>query len=356
MNRNKKRVLVAMSGGVDSSVSAYLLKKQGYDVVGITMCLGVKESGRKRPTCCGPEAIKDAKKVCNKLGIPHYAMDFSKDLEKGVIDNFISEYLKGRTPNPCVDCNQNLKFGILLEKARLLGFDFLATGHYAKIEKGSILKRARDKIKDQSYFLYSIKKDALKSILFPLGNLTKNEVRDIARSAKLPVADKPQSQDICFIPGRNYHKFLSERINKRVKRGYILDLNNNILGEHKGAFFYTVGQRGGLGIGYKEPLYVLAVDAKKNQLVVGEKKDLKAKALVAGRVNLFVEKLPKETHVQIRYNQKEAKCKVFLRDNSRQIEVVFEKAQEAITPGQSAVLYDNDTVLGGGVIDKVVRR
>jgi len=245
-----------MSGGVDSSVAAYLLKKKGFDVAGVTMCLGVKESGRKKPACCGVEAINDAKRVAQKLDIPHYVMDFSGYLEKYVVRKFVSEYLNGKTPNPCVDCNTILKFDILLRKTLSLGFDYLATGHYAKIAKKNkkfLLKKAKDKIKDQSYFLYSIKKNNLKDILFPIGDFTKKEIRSIAKEAKLPVAEKKESQDICFISGKNYHGFISTRVGK-ISKGPIVDLDGKLLGEHKGAIFYTIGQRGGLGIGYKHPL------------------------------------------------------------------------------------------------------
>ena len=350
----KKKVLVAMSGGVDSSVTAFLLKKRGYEVAAITMCFGVKKIEKSKPACCGAEAIEDAKKVCRKLDIAHYVMDFSKSLEKEVISKFVSEYLEGRTPNPCVDCNKTLKFDILLKKALSLGFDFLATGHYARIgRKGKdfILKRAKDKTKDQSYFLYAIKKEALETILFPAGDFTKSEIRGIARKNNLPVADKPGSQDICFIPGKNYHDFIEERIGS-VRRGEILDLEGNILGDHKGAFFYTVGQRGGLGISHKQPLYVLSVDTKKNRLIVGEKKTLKAKGLIAEEVNVLVKKLSGKAFARIRYNQKEAECAI--KACGKNLKIIFEKKQEAITPGQSVVLYKGDTVLGGGVIEKVV--
>lgn len=351
-----KKILVAMSGGVDSSVSAYLLKEAGFKVTGATMCLGVKETSLKKPACCGPRAIEDAKKVCRKLKIPHYVMDFSKDLEKNVIDKFVKEYSSGKTPNPCVDCNRTLKFEILLKKALSLGFDFLATGHYARIEKkgkSHVLKKAKDSKKDQSYFLYPIKKDALQSILFPLGGLTKDEVRKIARNIGLPVAEKPQSQDICFIPEKNYHRFLSERMEKKISQGEILTLEGEVLGTHKGATFYTIGQRGGLGVGYRHPLYVLSIDAQKNRLVVGEKKDLNSKGLLATELNLLVGDLPKKVFAKIRYNQKEAKCTIF-RDKGK-IKAIFEKPQEAVTPGQSVVFYDKDVVLGGGIIEKAIK-
>ncbi|MFC1576521.1 tRNA 2-thiouridine(34) synthase MnmA [Candidatus Omnitrophota bacterium] len=363
----KKRVLVAMSGGVDSSVAAYLLKKDGFKVAGVTMCLGVKETGKEKPACCGPEAINDAKKVCRKLKIPHYVMDFSKQLEEEVIDKFITEYLSGRTPNPCVDCNRALKFGTLLEKALAMEFDFLATGHYAKLvssrilsagkgKKVFLLKRAKDRKKDQSYFLYAVKRDVLKSILFPLADLTKDEVRAIAKKASLPVAEKKESQDICFVAGGDRRKFFSERTEGTTKRGPIVTLEGNLLGEHNGAAFYTIGQRKGLGVGHRHPLYVLSADAEENKLVVGKKEDLTSHGLLAEKANLLVDELPRKAFVKIRYNQKKAKCTVFPRRNGESFELVFEEPQEAVTPGQSAVLYNGDVVLGGGVIEKVIRR
>lgn len=226
-----KKVLVAMSGGVDSSVATLLLKENGYDVTGVTMCLGVKNHDEKA-RCCGPQAIDDAKKVCYKLGIPHHTMDFSKELEEKVVSKFVSEYLKGKTPNPCVDCNRFLKFGLLLRKAIGMGFNFLATGHYAKIEKNNgklVLKKAKDKARDQSYFLYPIQKETLNSILFPLADLTKQEVRQIAKRANLSVADKPQSQDICFIQD-DYRRFLSQRITN-FEPGDIIDKKREYLGQ-----------------------------------------------------------------------------------------------------------------------------
>ena len=356
-----------MSGGVDSSVAAYLLKSKGFHTAGVTMCFGIKDAEGKKPRCCGAEAIEDAKKVCRKLKIPHYTLDFSKHLEKEVIERFVSEYIAGRTPNPCVDCNRHLKFDILLKKALALGFDFLATGHYARIAKtisasgtcpgrgnGYILKRAKDPDKDQSYFLYSVRKSALKSVLFPLGDFTKEEVRAIAKKAKLPVHDKPASQDICFIPDKGRHEFLSERVNRRMEIGPIVTLEGDFLGKHKGACFYTVGQRSGLGGGYKHPLYVLSVNAEENQLVVGKKDDLKSKALVAGEINILAPHLPKRVKAQIRYNQKKAECNISPRENGNKLKVIFKEAQEAVAPGQSVVFYDGDTVLGGGIIEKVI--
>ena len=353
----KKKVLVAMSGGVDSSVAAYLLCEEDYEVVGVTMCLGIKEAGSVKPLCCGRQAIEDAKKVCHKLNISHYVMDFAGDLEEKVINPFIREYARGRTPNPCVECNKHIKFGSLLKKALGLGFDYLATGHYAKLQSENgrfFLKRPEDRNKDQSYFLYSIKYNRLKYILFPLDILTKEEVRKIAKRINLPVADKPQSQDICFIPNGDCRGFLKERI-KKMNPGPIIDLNGKILGRHKGIYFYTVGQRGGLGISSKRPLYVISLDVGKNQLIVGERKHLGAKELTAGNLNFLVKDFPKNVFAKIRYAHPEAKCKIInyhLRGNNGKIKVVFQQEQEAITTGQSIVFYDNDIVLGGGIIDR----
>ncbi|MFB3924474.1 MAG: tRNA 2-thiouridine(34) synthase MnmA [Syntrophales bacterium] len=352
--KKKAKVLVAMSGGVDSSVAAFLLKEQGYGIAGVTMCLGVKEAGDEKARCCGADALGDARRVCEKLGISHYVLDYAADIEEKVIGRFIDEYRKGRTPNPCVDCNRHLKFGSLLEKAKFLGFDFLATGHYAWIEKsegGYVLKRPRDRRKDQTYFLYPIPHDALGSILFPLAPFTKEEVRKIALREKLPVAAKEESQDICFVTQKNYGTFLSQRIGG-IRPGPIVDLTGKKLGEHKGIVFYTIGQREGLGISAKSPFYVVSIDVAGNRIVVGGKKDVMAKGLVAGDLNVLVGNWPSQVYGKIRYRKKEARCIAAIKGGK--LEVMFEEAQEAITPGQSVVLYDGDIVLGGGVIEEVI--
>jgi len=350
----KEKVLVAMSGGVDSSVAAFLLKKDGFDVSGITMCFGITKDGEK-PRCCGPEAMHDAKRVCHKLGIPHHVLNFSDDLKKHVIDDFICAYTKGKTPNPCIECNRHLKFQILLDKARAMGFDFLATGHYAKIRKikqNFILEKPRDKKKDQTYFLYTIKKDMLKFIKFPLENLTKEKVRGIAKKAGIPVADKPQSQGICFIPDGNYRKFILEKTTAQPE-GLILDVKGNVLGRHKGIFSYTIGQREGLGISYKKALYVISISLEKNEIVVGEKKDLKAKAFLAKKVNLLVDNMPKAASAKIRYEyKKEAKCNIA--QEGEKLKTTFNRPQDAVTPGQSVVFYKDNTVLGGAIIEEVL--
>ncbi len=347
-----KKVLVAMSGGVDSSVAALLLKNEGYDVSGVTMCLGISTEDDAK--CCGASAVDDAKRVCDRIRIPHYVFDYAAQLEEKVIAKFISEYKKSRTPNPCVECNRHLKFGTLLDKALTLGFDYLATGHYAAIEKnenGYCLKRPKDKRKDQTYFLYSIPYERLENILFPLSHFTKDEVRDLAKQNSLPVAEKQESQDICFVTQKNYQEFLLSR-GHEFKPGPIVNMQGKIMGTHRGIVSHTIGQRGGLGISHPTPLYVVSIDPVKNRIVVGEKKDLMAKGLTAGDVNMLVEKWPNQVYAKIRYRKKEVLCEV--KEENKGLKVIFAEEQEAITPGQSVVFYDHDRVLGGGIIDEVL--
>ena len=339
----KKKVLVAMSGGLESSVSAYLLQKQGYDVSGVTMRLAACEAAQK--------AIDDAKEVCAFLKTPHCVLDFSSEMQQFVINNFVSEYVNAKTPNPCVQCNKHLKFGKLLQYAKDQGYDFLATGHYAKIEKidkGGVLCRPKDQKKDQTYFLYVIKKEMLENILFPLADYTKQEVRKIALDAKLPVAERPQSQDVCFVQDQDYKEFVEKRIGQ-MQEGNIVDLKGNILGIHKGIINYTLGQRRGLGIAAEMPLYVVRLDSKKNQVIVGNKEDLLDNMLIATDMNYLTKDFPSKIFAKTRYLQKQAPCGIEFLENNM-CKVIFEQAQEAITPGQSVVFYDNDIVLGGGVI------
>ncbi|MEI8173468.1 MAG: tRNA 2-thiouridine(34) synthase MnmA [Deltaproteobacteria bacterium] len=349
----RQKVLVAMSGGVDSSVAALLLQNEGYDVAGVTMCLGIR-GGEDQVKCCGPTAVDDARRVCDRMKIPHYVFDYADELEEKVIARFVSEYGKGRTPNPCVDCNRHLKFGSLLQKAKAMGFDFFATGHYAAVERRGeefYLKRPKDRKKDQTYFLYPVPYGELKSILFPLASLTKEEVRHVAKKASLPVAEKQESQDICFVTEKNYHAFLSERL-QTSKPGPIVDIQGNILGTHRGIVFYTIGQRGGLGISHKTPLYVIFIDAVDNRIIVGEKAHLKARGLIAGNMNRLTEFWPAQVYAKIRYRKKEAPCTVSF--EAERVRVIFAEEQEAITPGQSVVFYADDCVLGGGEIEEVL--
>ena len=346
--------MAAMSGGVDSSLAAYLLVKEGCDVTGVTMCLGIRKE-EDRISCCGGDAIEDAKHVCAQLGIPHFVFDFSSLMEEQVIGKFTSEYLRGRTPNPCVDCNRYLKFGSLLQKARALGFDYLATGHYARIghwEERHRLLRPADAMKDQTYFLYPIASGDLSSILFPLGGLVKDEVRRLAAAVKLHVARKPESQDICFTPGGDYNRVFADR-QIAAPEGDIVDRAGKIVGRHRGIIHYTVGQRGGLGISAKRPLYVLELDARSNRIVVGDKEELFSTGLVAGDLNLLADELPEEAEGKIRYRKKAARCR--LKKEGDKLKVLFEEPQEAITPGQSFVFYGGDEVLGGGVIERALQ-
>jgi tRNA-specific 2-thiouridylase len=329
-----------------------LLKQQGHEVAGITMRLGAA-AGAGVTKCCGLREIEDATRVCKMLGIPHDIMDFSADLEERVVRPFIEEYERGRTPNPCVACNRDIKFGTLLDKVTALGFDCIATGHYAKIERRegtSFLRRSGEARKDQTYFLHAIRRETLGRIRFPLADLTKEEVRRIARMNGLPVSDKQESQDICFIPDQGYGEFLRAR-SIDVKPGEFVDNKGNILGEHRGYALYTTGQRARLGGWSGDPLYVLGVDAENNRVVIGGKADLMAPGLVADRVNLLVDDLPERAVAKIRYAHRGAPCTVSLAGDL--LRVVFDEPQEAITPGQSVVLYDNGIVLGGGVIREV---
>jgi tRNA-specific 2-thiouridylase len=351
----KDKVVIAISGGVDSSVAALLLKEQGHEVVGITMCLGVAAEEGGRTKCCGPREIEDARRVCQMLEIPHYTMDFSGDLEEHIVRPFIDEYARGRTPNPCVACNRHIKFGTLLDKVTAMGFDFIATGHYAGVEKKrgrSILSLSKETRKDQTYFLHAIKRETLDRIRFPLASLMKEEVRQIARKHRLPVSDKQESQDICFIPEEGYGAFLRSR-SIDVKPGEFVDREGNVLGIHRGFALYTLGQRARLGGWSGDPLYVLSIDARRNRVVVGGKADLMAPGLVADRVNLLVDNLPARAIAKIRYAHSGSACTVALEGDL--LRVVFDEPQEAITPGQYVVLYDDGVVLGGGVIQEVLK-
>lgn len=341
----KKKVLLGMSGGVDSSVSAILLQNQGYEVIGCTMTLW-------------EQTIKDAKKVCEKLGIPHYTIDCKKEFEGKVVNKFIQEYQEARTPNPCVECNKYLKFGVFYQKARELGCEYIATGHYARIEFSKkyqqyVLKKSREEKKDQTYFLYTIAKEKLEHIIFPLQNyFNKEEIRKIAEENQLTVAQKKESQEICFIPDNDYQNFLKKHGNGIQQKGNIVLSNGEVLGQHQGFINYTIGQRKGLGISYKEPLYVLKLDKEKKEVIVGAEKELYAKELYAKEVNWMVwDKLekPMRCKAKIRYRAKEAEAMIFPEEDK--VKVIFDIEQRAITSGQSIVFYDDDgIVLGGGKI------
>ena len=347
-----KKVLLGMSGGVDSSVSAVLLKKQGYEVVGTTLELFAGSS------CCNINTYLDAKKVCKEIGIPHFTFDYKEDFKKYVIDDFINCYSNCKTPNPCIECNKYLKFGLLYDKAKEFGCDYIASGHYAKTEYSEkygkwVLKKSNAGKKDQSYVLWSIPKELLEHIIFPLGNFeSKDEIRKIAKEHNLKVASKPDSEDICFIPDGNYKKFLENNSNINPKEGNIVNLEGKILGKHTGLYNYTIGQRKGLGISNPVPLFVLGFNKEKNEVIVGEEDKLYKKELVVNDINLLLfDKINNwlEVDVKTRYSSKFAKAKIKQKDNNT-IEVIFEEAQRAITPGQSAVFYLDDIVVGGGKI------
>lgn len=361
----RKKVVVAMSGGVDSSVTAALLKDQGYEVIGMTMNLFslIKDRCKQENlrSCCGWRAVEDAHRVSSILGIPHYVADLREDFARKVIDDFCYEYARGRTPNPCIRCNQFIKFENLMSRAAKLNADYLATGHHARVfydseAGGYLLKKGKDKHKDQSYFLYPLTQKQLSCTLMPVGYYIKQEIRQKAQEFGLPVAERPESQEICFVPDQDYAEFLRARIPEAFLPGPIVDLKNRVLGQHKGIAFYTIGQRRGMGLAAPNPLYVLEIQKVKNRIVVGSNDQLYRKKLLASQVNwISVKELVKPLSVKakIRYKHKEATAFLTPLDSGR-AEVEFEKPQRAITPGQSVVFYDGDVVIGGGVIDKVL--
>jgi tRNA-specific 2-thiouridylase len=385
-----------MSGGVDSSVAGYLLREQGYNVIGVTMKVWPQDCiSRAEDKCCGPQAVADARGVAHALGIPHYVVDEADQFEKLVINYFSSEYQAGRTPNPCVMCNEKLKFGNLWQKAEALGCDYIATGHYAIIEhpvgpgeadvnshesvagitdpgysNRAILRKGVDIRKDQSYFLFSLRQEQLQRALTPLGRMSKSEIRDIARKLGLKVADKPDSQEICFVPGQDYKAFLRSHLGEnQFHRGGIYDLDGNFIAAHEGIELFTIGQRKGLPGGSAHPRYVVDLDPETNRVIVGQVEDLLVEEFEIDRVNWIsvagvddpgpqvppvrlgptAAAMPHEVTVKIRYNHPGARATVMPMENQR-ARIRLHDPQKAVTPGQAAVFYDDDVVLGGGWI------
>jgi tRNA-specific 2-thiouridylase len=361
--RKRERIAVAMSGGVDSSLAAALLLKEGYEVIGVTFRMWPKEEcgasfGR---ACCNLEAVTRARAVAGDLGIPYYVFDFSEEFKAQVIDYFCEEYLKGFTPNPCVICNEKIKFGLLHEKALALDASLIATGHYA--DKGFnkktgrfFLKEGLDKEKDQSYFLFSLSQEQLKYSVFPLAGYTKAKVRAAAKRFKIKTHDTASSQDICFIRDLDYAEYIKKKTGVAIKKGQIVDKAEKVLGTHKGIPYYTIGQRRGLGIAHSEPLYVIGIDRLKNRVIVGVKRDVLKNSLIAHRLNwITIKCIDKDLRVQakIRYNHKAENATVS-RLAEDLVRVDFDLPQEAPTPGQAVVFYNKGVVVGGGWIKEVV--
>ena len=353
-----ERVVVAMSGGVDSSVAAWLLREQGYEVVGLFMRMGIFAETETAPrrTCCSLADANDARRVADLLGIPFYVLDFQAEFDR-IINYFCDEYCHGRTPNPCIVCNRDLKFGRLFEKARQIGADLIATGHYARIERdpaGPVLKRGLDPAKDQSYVLFALTREQLAHTLLPLGPKRKSDVRAIARDLHLPVHEKPDSQEICFVPDDDYMRLLRERRPQALRPGVIVDTSGRVLAQHQGIARFTIGQRHGLGIAVGSPVYVVDINPETAVVTVGPREALLRGEMDVVDVNWLVpDPVPDSlaAAVQIRYTHRAAPATIRALD-SRRVRVTFDGPQSAVTPGQAAVFYDGDLVLGGGWIEK----
>lgn len=357
---NKKKVLIGMSGGVDSSVAAAVLLEKGYEVIGATMKIWSDKNDDSKLTeggCCSLSAVDDARRVADKLGIPYYVLNFQDVFGEKVIDYFKAEYLKGKTPNPCIACNRYVKFDALLKKAVSMGIDYVATGHYAIIEydehrKRYLLKKSVTQKKDQTYALYNLTQEQLSRTLMPIGEYTKESVRKKASELGLSVASKPDSQEICFVEDNDYGRFIEENTDADIKPGNFVDSKGNILGKHKGIIHYTVGQRKGLGIALGKPMYVIRLDVENNAVVLGEGDEVLSDTLIADDLNFIsIDGLeaPMRVKAKIRYSAVEADAEIIPLDENR-VKVVFDRPQRAITPGQSVVFYDGDIVVGGGTI------
>lgn len=355
----KGRVVVGMSGGVDSSVAAYLLKEAGYEVIGVTMQIWQDEEPEtveENGGCCGLSAVDDARRVAQNLGIPYYVMNFKQEFRENVMDYFISEYLSGRTPNPCIACNRYVKWESLLKRSLDIGADYIATGHYAQIKQlpngRYTLQKSATAAKDQTYALYNLTQDQLSKTLMPVGQYTKEEIREIANRIQLPVANKPDSMEICFVPDGDYAGFIEDNTDKKIEPGNFVNTKGKVIGRHKGITHYTIGQRKGLNLSMGHPVFVVEIRPETNEVVIGDNEEVFTRELVADRLNFMSRENFEdgmEVLAKIRYNHKGSVCRLY-HEGDDQVRCVFNEPQRAVTPGQAVVFYEEDYVLGGGTI------